>query len=51
MSRIDILKETLVDRFGYKKREAKQLATEIIRNLDNFLKIQEVMRQKFRRNQ
>jgi hypothetical protein len=44
MSRVDTVKETLVERFGYKKREAKELAIAIVRNLDNYLIIQEAIR-------
>jgi hypothetical protein len=51
MSAVDTVQETLVNRFGYKKRESKELATEIIRNLNNYLKIQEAMRQKIRKTQ
>jgi hypothetical protein len=51
MNREEIVAETLIDRFGYKKREAKQLAKEIIRNLHNYVTIQEAMRQKFRGKQ
>ena len=48
MSREETVAETLINGFGYKKREAMQLAKEIIRNLNNYLSIQETMRQKFR---
>jgi hypothetical protein len=51
MSREETVVETLMNRFGYKKREANQLAKEIIRNLHNYVTIQEAMRQKFRGKQ
>ena len=46
MSRLETVKDTLV-RFGFGKRDAKALATEIIRNLDNYANIQDLMRTRF----
>ena len=40
--RIERVKETIIQ-FGYGRLEARYLARDIVKNLDNYLKIQEVM--------
>jgi hypothetical protein len=40
--RVQALKETLVSRFGYKRREAGVLAEEAMSNLDRHVKLQEL---------
>ena len=49
MSRIDTVMETLINRFGYKTKEAKGLALEIVFNLDNHYKIQNATKKRLRR--
>jgi hypothetical protein len=49
MNRIDTVIETLVNRYGYKTKEAKGFAIEIVVNLDNYLKIQKATKTRFRR--
>jgi hypothetical protein len=41
--RVETLKETLVTRFGYGRKEAKALAVEALTKLDNYVNTQEVM--------
>jgi hypothetical protein len=40
--RVATLKETLVKRFGYRRREAGALAEEAMSNLDRHVKLQEL---------
>ncbi len=40
--RVQTLKETLVQRFGYGRREAGALAEESMQNLDRHVKLQEL---------
>jgi hypothetical protein len=40
--RVQTLKETLVQRFGYGRREAGALAEEAMTNLDRHVKLQEL---------
>jgi hypothetical protein len=40
--RVQVLKETLVLRYGYKRREAGALAEEAMTNLDRHVKLQEL---------
>lgn len=49
MSRIDTVMETLINRYGYKVKETKGLALEIVFNLDNYYKIQNATKTKSRR--
>jgi hypothetical protein len=41
--RVETLKETLATRFGYPRREAKELAKEALTKLDNYVTTQELM--------
>lgn len=41
-ARVQTLKETLVQRFGYGRREAGALAEEAMTNLDRHVKLQEL---------
>jgi len=50
MNRIDTVVDTLVNRYGYKTKEAKGLAIEIVVNLDNYLKIENATKARFRRS-
>jgi hypothetical protein len=42
-SKVEVITNTLMERFGYGKREAVNLAKQIDLNLRNYLKIQELM--------
>lgn len=46
MLKMNTIAITLHERFGYKKTDAARLGKEIESNLDNYLKIQEMMRKK-----
>jgi hypothetical protein len=41
--RIETFTETLNNRFGFKKKEAKAIATEAMENLDRHVALQEIM--------
>jgi hypothetical protein len=41
--RIETFTETLIERFGFKKKEAKTIAVEAMTNLDRHVNLQEVM--------
>jgi hypothetical protein len=41
--RVETLKETLATRFGYGRKEAKELAKEALTKLDNYVSTQELM--------
>ena len=41
--RVETLKETLVIRFGYGRKEEKGLAIEVLTKLDNYINTQEIM--------
>ena len=41
--RVETLKETLVNCFGYKSKEAKALSSEAMENLDRYVNLQEMM--------
>ena len=41
--RIETFTKTLIERFGFKKKEAKTIAVEAMTNLDRHVNLQEVM--------
>ena len=41
--RVETLKETLVNCFGYKSKEAKAIAKEAMERLDRYVNTQEIM--------
>lgn len=43
LERIETLKDTLVKGFGYKRKEAQQIAEEAMNNLDRHVSLQETM--------